>query len=60
MEVTDQGVGFLSTGKTLLCLLNETLQTDTLPLQLASLVRTDSVDTEAVLVVHTAGEACQQ
>ena len=60
MEVTDQRVGFLGAGKTALRLLAETLLTDALPLQLAGLVRTDSVDTEAVLVVHTAGEAWQQ
>ena len=60
MEVTDQRVGFLGAGKTALRLLAETFLTDALPLQLAGLVRTDSVDTEAVLVVHTAGEAWQQ
>ena len=60
MEVTAERVGFLGTGKAVLCLLDEALLADTLPLQLASLVRADPVDTKAVLVIHTAGEAWQQ
>ena len=59
MEVTDQGIGFLGAGKAVLCLLYEALLTDTLALQLAGLVRTNSVDTQAVLVVHAAGETCK-
>ena len=60
MEVTDQGVGFLGAGETVLRLLHETLLTDALPVQLAGLVGTDSVDTQAVLVVHAARKTCQQ
>ena len=60
MEVTGEGVGFLGTGKAVLRLLDEALLADTLSLQLASIMRTDPVDTKAVLVVHTAGEAWQQ
>ena len=59
MEVTDQRVGFLGAGKTALRLLAETLLTDALPVQLAGLVGTDSVDTQAVLVVHAAGQTCK-
>ena len=59
MEVTGEGVGFLGTGEAVLRLLDEALLADTLPLQLASIMRTDPVDTKAVLIVHTAGESCQ-